>query len=295
MKKISINIGGSSYREQHGIDKVLELCKKSGFDAIDFNLECYKLEDTIYGGSEDAFCSHFHSIAKKAKELELEIYQTHGRCRTCTPDPTQTAYFFEVCEKDFKAASILGSSCCVVHPVSNAQWGNLPKEEMRSISQKMFDTITPFADKHRMRIALETCGAAIVDGNRTLAFFGNSVEFKRQFEKIPTNYKTICLDSGHVHEVGSFGVPPVEEVIRMLGKDISVLHLHDNCGTHDDHQLPGLGKICWPNVFDALDEIGYDGTYNIEVSPYLYGGLYAEFMEFAGKYIRRFVDGRGVV
>ena len=97
------------------------------------------------------------------------------------------------------------------------------------------------------------------------------------------------------HEAGSFWVPPVEEMIRMLGSDVSILHLHDNTGHWDDHLLPGMGSINWPAVFDALDDIGYKGNINCELRIGFYGDMLEEFVQFAGKYMRRFVDNRGVM
>ena len=81
-------------------------------------------------------------------------------------------------------------------------------------------------------------------------------------------------------------------MIRILGKDISILHLHDNSGHWDDHLVPGQGNINWPAVFDALDDIGYKGVYNFELSL-KFGSMNGEFLPFLGKYLRAFVDARG--
>ena len=81
-------------------------------------------------------------------------------------------------------------------------------------------------------------------------------------------------------------------MIRILGSDISILHLHDNNSNWDDHLLPGMGNIKWPAVFDALDDIGYTGVYNFELEM-RFGGMLEEFVRFAGKYLRAFVDDRG--
>ena len=84
-------------------------------------------------------------------------------------------------------------------------------------------------------------------------------------------------------------------MIRILGKDVSLLHLHDNSGNWDDHLLPGMGNIKWPKVFDALDEIGYSGGYNFELSIRFAGKLLEEYANFMGKYLREFVNCRGAL
>ena len=130
MKKIGISC--RAVLKRYGVERGLEICKESGFDAVDFSLEHYKPEDEIYGGSEDAFESHFAAIRKKAEELELEISQTHGRCATYRPDDEATNEWVRVVtERDLKATAALGSPSCVVHFINNSRWGKQPAEVMR--------------------------------------------------------------------------------------------------------------------------------------------------------------------
>jgi sugar phosphate isomerase/epimerase len=294
MRKLSISCG--EIVRKYGVEKGFEICKKSGFDAVDFDLEAYNLRDKIYGGSEDAFISHFESIKKLADRFELEIGQTHGRCESYDPvDVAREDWFHKVTEKDLKASAILGSPACVVHFINSTRYGKQSPEKMREISKRMFDNIIPYAEESKVKIALETFGAARISGNRIRDFFASPEEFLWQYNQMNTEYKTMCVDSGHTHEAGSFWVPPVEEMIRMLGSDVSILHLHDNTGHWDDHLLPGMGSINWPAVFDALDDIGYKGNINCELRIGFYGDMLEEFVQFAGKYMRRFVDNRGVM
>lgn len=292
MKKIGISCG--SLVKRYGIDRGLEICKESGFDAVDFNLERYKLGDEVYGGSEDAFESHFDAIKRKAADLELEISQTHGRCGTYHPnDEEHNREIDRLSELDLHATALLGAPSCVIHFINNCRWGKQPPELLHTVTAGMYDTFVPFAEKNKVNIAMETFGAARVEGARIRDFFADPKEFKYQFDRLDTKYKTICVDTGHTHEAESFWVPAPEEMIRILGKDISILHLHDNSGHWDDHLLPGMGNINWPAVFDALDDIGYRGVYNFELSIYFAGTMLEEFTSFAGKYLRAFVDKRG--
>ena len=292
MKKIGISC--RALVKRYGIDRGLEICKESGLDAVDFNLEAYRLGDAVYGGSDDAFESHFHAIKKQAEKLELLISQTHGRCVVYMPDDEeQNRRGEEVSRLDLRASSVLGSPACVVHFINNTRWGVQPPERMHEISGQMFDALVPAAEKYKVKIAMETFGAARVKGDRIREFFADPTEFKRQYDRLDTAYKTICVDTGHTHEAESFWVPPPEDMIRILGRDVSILHLHDNSGHWDDHLLPGMGNINWPAVFDSLDDIGYRGVYNFELSINFAGNYLEEYVRFIGKYLRRFVDGHG--
>ncbi len=292
MKKLSININAAI--QIYGLDRAFEICKRSGFDAIDYSLNKYPLESGIYAASDEAFEEHFYTVRKTAQKYDLEIGQTHGRCETYDPiDESSREWTHKVTEKDLKATALLGAPSCVVHFINTTRWGKQPPEVMRSVSDEMFRNIIPYAEKYKVNIALETFGAARVKGARIRDFFADHNEFIGQFERMDTQYKTMCVDTGHTHEAGSFWVLPPEEYIRVLGKNVTLLHLHDNSGHWDDHRLPGTGKINWCAVFDALDEIGYTGNYNCELVLARYGNCLEEFLHFAGKYMRQFVDNHG--
>ena len=294
MKKIGISC--QALIKRYGIERGLEICKRSGFDAVDYSLEIYGLGGAIYRGSDDAFESHFYEIRKKAEELELEISQTHGRCGTYFPgDEEHNRAVDKLSALDLRATSLLGAPSCVIHFINTSRWDVQPPEVMHKICGEMYDTFLPFAEKYKVNIAMETFGAARVKGGRIRDFFADPVEFKRQYDRLNTRYKTICVDTGHTHEVGSFWVPSPENMIRILGKDISILHLHDNSGHWDDHLLPGMGNINWRGVFEALEETGYGGVYNFELAIKFAGEMLEEYIGFAGKYLRRFVDNGGTM
>ena len=297
MEKKKIGLSIFDPQRIFGWEKTFEICRDAGFDAIDFNLEAYFLGDEIYGGSEDAFVSHFTKIKEKADELGLEISQTHGRCWCWDPvDTSINERHYKICEKDLYATKILGGMPCVIHSLNTTRWGKQPPEVMREKNSEMFNSILPFAEKYQVKIAFETFGrATCAPGERTSEFFAYPEEMLRQYNDFNTEYKTICLDSGHTHEAGNFWVPPVEDMIRILGKDITLTHLHDNTGVRDDHLLPTMGNIKWERVFDAFDEIGYNGVYNFELRTAFFGGMQEEALKFYGKYLRKFVDGHGVV
>lgn len=293
MRKIGISAGGLC--RLYGIERGLEICKESGFDAVDFNLEMFKLGDEVYGGSEDAFESYFNGIRRKAEDLELIISQTHGRCATYKPEPESREWAHKISERDLKATSILGAPACVIHFPNSTRWGKQTPAFMHEMTSELFGNLIPYAEKYKTAIALETFGAARVAGERIRDFFADPDAFLTQYNGMNTEYKTICVDTGHTHEAESFWVPPPEEMIRILGSDISLLHLHDNTGHWDDHLLPGFGNINWPAVFEALEEVGYSGVYNFELRLSLGRAMVEEFTHFAGKYLRYFVNNNGKI
>lgn len=291
MRKIGISCG--AVIGMYGVEKGFELIKKSGFDAVDFDLLRYRLNAGVYAASEDEFCSHFYEIRRKAEEFELEISQTHGRTEIYRMNDEQyNKNAVEVSKLDLKATAMLGAPSCVIHFPNTSLIGIQPAEFIHEITSGIFNQMIPAANEYKVNIAYETFGAARMRGRRNVQFFAYPDEFMKQFNALDTKYKTICVDTGHTHEAEAFWVPSPERIIKIFGKNVSVLHLHDNDGISDDHLLPGLGNINWPAVFDALDEVEYKGVFNFELLL-SFGNLLDEFISFAGPYLRAFVNNRG--
>jgi sugar phosphate isomerase/epimerase len=71
----------------------------------------------------------------------------------------------------------------------------------------------------------------------------------------------INFDPSHTFPIGDF---PNITVYR-LGRRIKHLHVSDNDGVTNVHWRPGMGKIDWVAMFQALKDIGYDGVVSIEL------------------------------
>lgn len=298
MKKIGISC--ETIVIKYGYEKAFEICKESGFDAVDFNLMQFGRHldaPDIYNASNDEFEEYFTAIKNKAASLELEISQTHGRCTTYTPDEKQCEYTRWVCEKDLQATRLLGAPACVIHSIKSIDYPkhHLDGTFMQQKNKELFDFLIPIAEKNHVKFALETYGRGTVNGLTKAEFFAHVNELKKQFDMLDTKNKTICVDTGHTHEAVRFGVPGPAETIKTLGTDVTLLHLHDNNGFRDQHLPPlmGNGTIKWSEIFDALDDIGYEGVYNFELVLGRYGNVLPDAIHFLGKWLRYFVDNRG--
>lgn len=79
----------------------------------------------------------------------------------------------------------------------------------------------------------------------------------------------ICLDTGHLHLVNGRGeaTQTQQEFILTAGRHLRALHITENNGKNDVHQMPYSARfgIDWPQVVAALRQVGYDGIFNMEV------------------------------
>ena len=82
-----------------------------------------------------------------------------------------------------------------------------------------------------------------------------------------------CFDIGHANLVGL----DFYDFITSLGPRLKVLHLHDNDGMSDLHQLPftftktreNNSSTNWPAFIQALKDICFDGVLSFETAPVL--------------------------
>lgn len=295
-RKIGLSIFNFQWR--YGDKEALRLAKEVGCDAVDFSLEAEEpdKETSIYFKGEEAVRQYYSELGAYAKELGLIISQTHGRCRPYINDPEADVITLEKTRLDCIATAALGAPVVIVHNISTTKMGpDADPDFMHEFSYNMWMDMLPFAKKYGVKIATETFGDA--PKYDCCNFFGRQEHFLKSLKLVKESeygeWFTVCVDSGHSNLISRFGEPSVGDVIRQIGKEITVLHLHDNNGLVDQHKLPLSGDIDWKDVFDALDEIGYDGVYNMEVKLDSFGkGILEDCATFAVKVMKNMLKER---
>lgn len=299
---MKLGISSAAIIRRYGVEEGFKLIKKSGFDSVDIGFTTYKREeDTIYKVSEDEFLSYFSDVKKVCNDLELEISQTHGRLTTCVPQEDLSEKIIINSELDLKASSILKAPVCVFHSVKLKQWEQvcLEADFLLSKNKDFFENfLTPLCEKYKVKFAQETHGSSVLTTGAVLDFLGDARNLRKSFDMIDSKWKAICFDTGHANEARYYGGPGMYESIKVLGKNIEVLHLHDNQGFYDSHLMPlnnAYGAIDWEIVFNTLEEVGYKGTYNWELNLSYYGNYLDKALPFISGYLRNFINNRGKI
>lgn len=295
-KKISFSSG---YLQLHYSPKrALEIAKEAGFDGVDYSLETYGHgpQPNMLEMSQAEFEQHFAEVKKHADELGVEIASTHGQFWGYRPDEAGNEIVRRKALKELEATALLGAKYCVIHSVSTAFWGyDVTPEVIHENNKRLYMDLIPTAEKFGVCVTLESFGNVKLDGVSGYDYFSHHKIMRDEYDGLQTENKAFCVDTGHTNLAVSGGCLSVENFIRYFGNRVKMLHLHDNNGFTDQHLIPGRGgNINWPAVFDALDDIGYEGYYNFEVDLRgLCDSLEKEVM-FMGSYLREFVDKRGI-
>ena len=152
-------------------------------------------------------------------------------------------------ENRLRMTAELGGDAIVMHlpylvDVPEAQWDQV---------RRTLDELQPIAQECGVRIALEN-------------FVTNRPEDWDGLERVigwyPEAYVGFCWDVGHAH-IGAYdGLARSRNLLQRL----IVVHLHDNDGSGDQHQIPFDGTMPWETVAGMIAASPYTRPLTLEVS-----------------------------
>lgn len=241
-------------------DERFKKIKECGYDCID-----YSLTDTdmaVYHCDEAEFETTLLRERSLIEEAGLSVSQIHGPWRWPPQDRTKEEQEerMEKMKKALRGAALLGCKNMVIHPMM--PYGI--EERETADAEKTWDfnlsymrELLTYAKEQGVTICLENMPM----GRFSMGSALKVLEFVKEMKD--ENFK-ICLDTGHA-AIYDRGNPA--EMVRGLGNELRVLHVHDNDGWSDLHQIPYFGVIDWADFGQALKEIGFDGSFSFEAAP----------------------------
>jgi len=156
----------------------------------------------------------------------------------------------EIARRETDFAHGLRCRDIVVHPVG-------PGETQDDAFRR--DTFRASAE-HLARIA-EAADVRFLVENMPPPMFGQDAAMLRGIvDEIDSPHLGLAYDAGHANVTGR----PVA-IVHDMGPRLWGVHLHDNDGTEDDHLLPGMGTVPFDDVAAALVEVGFAGTFMLEI------------------------------
>jgi sugar phosphate isomerase/epimerase len=264
----------------------LKRLKEIGFSSIDFSLHSYLTNKDLYktkkspffDKSEEELCDYFSALKNGCKETGIEIFQMHMPYPNYVPTASKkfNDYLREVMAvKSMKICDYLGCKYIVIHGFKLSRF--LGSEELEwQETQKFLEFLAPFAAEHGITMCVEniyeSAGSHIIEGPCC-----NAAKAVTRIDEMNDKYGAevvgFCFDTGHANLVGI----KFQEFIETLGPRLKVLHVHDNDGMADLHQVPftftrsreNSPSTDWDGFLKGLSAIGYDGVISFETSPVL--------------------------
>lgn len=262
------------------ISKGMHLIADAGFDCVDFNLDSF-FDKTVY---EDNFRNTVFDFS--INDLKLFFGQYKAEMDACgltahqvhAPFPIwgdlaweQNDYVQQnVIPKSIIIAGLLGAKWMVIHPVNMHRQHGIDNEKKFNI--EYLQSLIPLLKQTKVGICIENMHSG-VGGRHTEGMFADPEEAIYYVDTLNEiageELFGVCLDTGHL-QVSKRNVP---DYIRRVGKRLKALHLHENNGVDDLHQMPftfGYDEndgLNWEEISKALKETGYEGALCFETHP----------------------------
>lgn len=234
----------------------LRLIKEAGFD----NIEVW----AGIGGEGKRVHYDYHDwdytrrLKEKLKELTLRVVSLHApfseELDISRLEEERRDFAVSEIEKAIDVLGFLGGNILVFHPsTAPSHFENLIQKMYRlSQAKKSISEILKYCQDNPIKLALENQLPDIL--------CGYSVDLLRLIWEINSQKVGICLDTSHANLSEN-----VSDVVKKFKDWIISLHISDNFGTSDDHNIPGKGNINWQIFVQTLKLVEYKGVFMLEL------------------------------
>jgi sugar phosphate isomerase/epimerase len=263
-----------------------QMMRDAGFTCADFSLNMYLKNTDLYKERLNGFFDQsieeleqfFTPHKEAAKRAGVRIHQMHMPYPNFIPSAADSINDYllrEMAPKSMQICKFFDCKYIVVHGLKVKHFYGTEEAEWEA-TEKFLDRIFPMAKEMGITICVEniytSAGKHILEGPccdaRKMA-----ERIDRINEKYGAEVLGFCFDTGHANLVGI----DFEKFILTLGKRLKVLHIHDNDGIADLHQVPftftrtreNNPSTDWEGFIRALRAIAYDGVLNFETAPVL--------------------------
>lgn len=262
------------------------MLRRAGFSCADFSLNGYLLNSSLYRSELNDFFDRsvqelerfFTPHKRGAESAGITINQIHMPYPVYVPGADKEINDYlrnQVAPKSMAVCAFLGCPHIVIHGFKLARF--LGSEELEwQETAEFIDSIAPLAKEAGITICIEnlydSIGGHLVEGPCCNA--RKAAERIDYFnDKYGAEVLGFCFDTGHANIVGL----DFEDFITVLGRRLKVLHIHDNDGISDLHQIPftfartreNRSSTDWDGFIRGLGNIGFDKVLSFETAPVL--------------------------
>lgn len=279
------------------------LLKRTGFSCADFSLNAYLTNISLYQNEKNNFFDksdaelekYFSEHKSSARENNIIINQLHMPYPLYVPrgEGWLNDYLWNtVAPKSMKICAFLGCPYIVVHGFKLQRFLGTEELEWQE-TERFLDSLVPLAKELGITICIENLYTSVA-GHLIEGPGCNAKKAAERIDRFNEKYHAevlgFCFDTGHANLVGL----DMEDFITTLGPRLKVLHIHDNDGIADLHQIPFTftktreNKVStdWDGFVRGLKNIHFDKVLSFETAPVLTSfpsEMKEEVLEFIAK------------
>lgn len=273
---------------ERDIDKAFEMIAKAGFNTVDINVDAFLLNSDVYAGkinpffdsSVDDLVLYFKQYRRAMDANGIHPSQMHAPYPVYVEGRGKQNEYMQgnVIPKSIIIAEALGVPWVVIHPFK-VQYIH-GKEYERQLNVEYFKMLIPLLRQCKVKVCFENLyegmGHRIVEGvcadpDDAIWYIDTLNEYAGE------ELFGLCLDTGHLQLVHR----DPYSYIKVVGKRLKAVHIHENDGIGDLHQMPytfgneEMKGFDWKGLFRGLKEVGYSGSLSFETYPCMNSFPYA--------------------
>lgn len=259
---MKISTDNGHMRNRFGDVKAIEMIARAGFDGIDYTFYDIDPRCDILALPEQQRRSLASQVRRCASDHAIVFPQAHAPYG-CRPGETKGAKSYQEVLHSMEFAAEIGCKQIVIHTLKFPK--EKPQMEVDAFNREFLRSFLPYADELDLEIGVENlfirdAGCGCVRGQHASA-----QEMNAFVDSLCSKRFKVCCDLGHA------AICKVEPHAFIKGMDagrMTMIHAHDTDYKNDLHTLPWLGEQNWEAITDALAEIGFEGTMNMELCGY---------------------------
>ncbi len=249
------------------LNEVLQVLHEIGYDTVDLGLTPVASPDYVLRG--DGWEKRIEAIGNTAAKLGITIAQSHlptpkNASFDLDPNgkkPGYQEYFDECLRRAYAASGMLGVPFGTVHPLTYLDAVSSSKELLER-NRRYYDKFVEWGIRCRVGTAFENMRPDSPNWRFPARYGQNYRDLLELVDSFDDPMVGVCWDTGHANHAQC----KQGEALRAIGGRLKNLHINDNhYGCRDEHLLPFMGTVDWPQFLSALAEIPYQGVLNYEV------------------------------
>lgn len=262
------------------------MLKEAGFSCCDFSLDTYLRNYDLYQGKLNSFFDrsvqelheYFTPHKKAAAASGISISQMHMPYPNYVPGESDELNDYlrnVVAPKSMEVCAFFECPYIVVHGFKLSHYIGSETAEWERTSD-FLESLAPMAKEYGITICIEnlytSLGGHIVEGPCCDARKA-AERIDRMNDRFGVEVLGFCFDTGHANLVGI----DFEGFLVTIGHRLKVLHIHDNDGIMDLHQIPftftrsreNHSSTDWDGFVRGMRRIKYSGNLCFETGPVL--------------------------
>ncbi|MDR2023823.1 MAG: sugar phosphate isomerase/epimerase [Hungatella sp.] len=255
------------YCEQHNapnipMEQSIRTCAAVGYMALDFGfVELTKQPELLLGKDWKQGILQYKELADS---LQVDFVQAHATIYDFCNPSGDASRLEQMMRRSIEGASLLGAPWIVVHPSTHIERGEAA-QDTHEMNVQFFQDLADYAKQFGVGIAIENMWGKTAEKVRRYAI--DAQELVDLVDAVDRPNIGACWDTEHA----SIEDQDQAKSIRLLGSRLKCLHVSDESGPDAVHILPYMGRISWPEILQALADIGYQNSFTFEMQHYLPG------------------------